>query len=167
MNESRADQWKAKIISPEEVIRKIKPGMSIFIGTGVAEPRTLVRTLMNSTAGNLNDLELIQLVSFGDAISLGKLRSQQYRLKTFFSGWVSQDAIMEGRVDLIPSRFAWIPDLIESGQIPVQAAFVQITPTGQKRQLQSGARSGCGPAGNGKGHARHRRNQPAGSAYLR
>lgn len=128
MNESRADQWKAKMISPEEVIRKIKPGMSIFIGTGVAEPRTLVRTLMNSTAGNLNDLELIQLVSFGDAISLGKLRSQKYRLKTFFSGWVSQDAIMEGRVDLIPSRFAWIPDLIESGQIPVQAAFVQITP---------------------------------------
>ncbi|MGA8020230.1 MAG: GNAT family N-acetyltransferase [Desulfobacterales bacterium] len=128
MNESRADQWKAKMISPEEVIRKIKPGMSIFIGTGVAEPRTLVRTLMNSTAGNLNDLELIQLVSFGDAISLGKLRSQQYRLKTFFSGWVSQDAIREGRVDLIPSRFAWIPDLIESGQIPVQATFVQITP---------------------------------------
>jgi acyl-CoA hydrolase len=84
MNESTADQWKAKIISPEEVIRKIKPGMSIFIGTGVAEPRTLVRTLMNSNAGNLNDLELIQLVSFGDAISLGKLRSQQYRLKTFF-----------------------------------------------------------------------------------
>ena len=77
MNESTADQWKAKIISPEEVIRKIKPGMSIFIGTGVAEPRTLVRALMNSTAGNLNDLELIQLVSFGDAISLGKLRSQQ------------------------------------------------------------------------------------------
>jgi len=128
MNESTADQWKAKIISPEEVLRKIKPGMSIFIGTGVAEPRTLVRALMNSTAGNLNDLELIQLVSFGDAISLGKLRSQQYRLKTFFSGWVSQDAIMEGRVDLIPSRFAWIPDLIESGQIPVHTAFVQITP---------------------------------------
>jgi acyl-CoA hydrolase/GNAT superfamily N-acetyltransferase len=128
MNESTADQWKAKIISPEAVIRKVKPGMSIFIGTGVAEPRTLVRTLMNSTAGNLNDLELIQLVSFGDAISLGKLRSQQYRLKTFFSGWVSQDAIKEGRVDLIPSRFAWIPALIESGQTPVHAAFVQITP---------------------------------------
>jgi acyl-CoA hydrolase/GNAT superfamily N-acetyltransferase len=128
MNESTADRWKAKIISPEAVIRKVKPGMSIFIGTGVAEPRTLVRTLMNSTAGNLNDLELIQLVSFGDAISLGKLRSQQYRLKTFFSGWVSQDAIMEGRVDVIPSRFAWIPALIESGQTPVHAAFVQITP---------------------------------------
>jgi acyl-CoA hydrolase/RimJ/RimL family protein N-acetyltransferase len=128
MNASMCDQWQHRLVSPEQVIEKIKPGMSIFIGTGVAEPRTLVKTLMSSTAGNLYDLQLIQLVSFGDAISLGKLRSQQYRLKTFFSGWVSQDAIMEGRVDLIPSRFAWIPNLVESGQIPVQAAFVQITP---------------------------------------
>ncbi|MFO7685048.1 MAG: GNAT family N-acetyltransferase [Desulfobacterales bacterium] len=128
MNESSAEQWNGKIISPEQVIQKIKPGMTIFIGTGVAEPRTLVRTLMNSTAGNLNDLELIQLVSFGDAISMGNLRTQKFRLKTFFSGWVSQDAIMEGRVDLIPSRFAWIPDLIESSHFPVHAAFLQITP---------------------------------------
>ncbi len=128
MNESSAEQWNGKIISPEQVIQKIKPGMTIFIGTGVAEPRTLVRTLMNSTAGNLNDLELIQLISFGDAISMGNLRTQQFRLKTFFSGWVSQDAIMEGRVDLIPSRFAWIPDLIESSHFPVHAAFLQITP---------------------------------------
>jgi hypothetical protein len=35
---------------------------------------------MNSTAGNLTDLELIQMVSFGDAISLGKLRSQRFRI---------------------------------------------------------------------------------------
>ncbi len=69
--------WPDKIVTPEKVIEKIKPGMSIFIGIGVAEPRTLFRTLMNSTAGNLTDLELIQLVSFGDAISLGKLRSHQ------------------------------------------------------------------------------------------
>jgi acyl-CoA hydrolase/GNAT superfamily N-acetyltransferase len=31
-------------------------------------------------------------------------------------------------VDLIPSRFAWIPALIESGHIRINAAFVQITP---------------------------------------
>lgn len=120
--------WREKIISPEQVIQKLRPGMSIFIGTGAAEPRTLVRALMKSGTGNLADLELIQLVSFGDAISFRELRTQTYRLKTFFAGWVSQDAITEGQVDLIPSRFAWIPAFIESGQIPVQAAFVQITP---------------------------------------
>lgn len=80
MKTSMGQLWPDKIVTPEKVIEKIKPGMSIFIGTGVAEPRTLVRTLMNSTAGNLTDLELIQLVSFGDAISLEKLRSQRFRI---------------------------------------------------------------------------------------
>ncbi len=71
---------------------------------------------------------MIQLVSLGDAISLQALRSNRYRLKTFFSGWVASEAISEGLVDLIPSRFSQIPDLIKSGQIPIDVAFVQITP---------------------------------------
>jgi acyl-CoA hydrolase/GNAT superfamily N-acetyltransferase len=120
--------WEDKIVTPERVLQKLKPGMSIFIGTGVAEPRTLVKSLMHLESGNLQDLELIQLVSFGDAISPQELRFQRYRLKTFFSGWVSNESIIEGHVDLIPSRFVWIPRLIESGQVPVDATFVQITP---------------------------------------
>ena len=121
-------QWENRIVSPETVIEKIKPGMSIFLGTGVAEPRTLVKKLMSSDAGNLQDLELIQLVSFGNAISLKELRHHKYRLKTFFSGWVTSEAIAEGQVDLVPSRFAWIPKLIESGQMSINVAFIQVTP---------------------------------------
>jgi acyl-CoA hydrolase/GNAT superfamily N-acetyltransferase len=121
-------KWKDRIVPPEEVLKKIDPGMSIFVGTGVAEPRTLVKNLMASDAGNLRDLELIQVVSLGDAISLEELHAQKYRLKTFFSGWVASDAITAGRVDLIPSPFSRIPGLIESGQIPIDVAFVQVTP---------------------------------------
>ena len=117
-----------RCVSPEKVMEKVEPGMSIFVGTGVGEPRTLVKYLMTSDALNLNDLELIQLVSLGDAISLEALDSNRYRLKTFFSGWVASEAITAGRVDLIPSRFSSIPGLINSGQIPVDAVFVQITP---------------------------------------
>ena len=120
--------WESAVVSPGKVIEKIKPGMSIFLGTAVAEPRTMVRHLMTSDAGNLEDLELIQLVSFGDAISLQTLQSKNFRLKTFFSGWVANEAIQEGRVDLIPSRFVKIPQLIQSLLRPVDLAIVQITP---------------------------------------
>ncbi len=123
-----AQDWKSRVVAPEAVIEKIKPGMSIFLSTGVAEPRTMVRHIMTSQEKNLEDLELIQLVSFGDAISSRTLQSQNFRLKTFFSGWVADTAIQEGRVDLIPSRFLKIPQLIASGQIPVDMAIVQITP---------------------------------------
>jgi acyl-CoA hydrolase/GNAT superfamily N-acetyltransferase len=120
--------WESLVVHPETVLKKIRPGMSIFLSTGVAEPRTMIKYLMRSRIANLEDLELIQLVSFGDAISLEALRSQNFRLKTFFTGWAADKAIEEGRVDLIPSRFQKIPQLISAGQIPVDVAIVQVTP---------------------------------------
>ena len=122
------DNWEMTVVSPETVAGKIKPGMSIFLGTAGAEPRTMVRHLMTAEARNLEDLELIQLVSFGDAVSLQTLQSQKFRLTTFFSGWVANEAIEEGRVDMIPSRFVKIPQLIESRLSPIDVAIVQITP---------------------------------------
>ena len=116
-----------KLVSPEEVMSRIEPGMSIFIGTAGGEPRALVNALMHTNTSNLQDLELIQLVSLGDAISPELLKSHRYRLKTFFSGWVASDAISSGQVDLIPTQFFTIPRLMASRQIPVDVAFVQIS----------------------------------------
>lgn len=120
--------WKNKIVSPEAALKKINPGKHIFLGTGTAEPLTLVKHLMASNAANLQDLELFQLISFGEAISLKTLQTQKYRLKTFYSGWVAKDSISSGRVDLIPSRFSRLTQLIASERIPFDVAFVQITP---------------------------------------
>jgi acyl-CoA hydrolase/GNAT superfamily N-acetyltransferase len=120
--------WKYKVVSPEEVLSKIEPGMAIFLGTGMAEPRTLVKHLMASEAPNLQDLELIQLVSIGDTIPIDERYSRKFRLKTFFSGWIASEAVIEGRVDLIPSRFSRIPGLFKSGAIHIDATFIQISP---------------------------------------
>lgn len=122
-------EWDVKVVSPSEVLTKISPGMSIFLGTGVAEPRTLVKHLMTSELRNLSDLELIQIVSLGDAIAFSNSStSQKFRLKTFFAGWTAGKAIMSGSVDMIPCRFSRIPKLVESGAIRVDVAFVQISP---------------------------------------
>ena len=121
-------KWKQAVVKPEAVMSRIEPGMRIFLGTGLAEPRELVKHLMDSDEHQLQDLELIQLVSLGDAISLKALNTNRYRLKTFFSGWAASEAITAGQVDLIPSRFSQIPHLIKSGLIEIDAAFIQITP---------------------------------------
>lgn len=120
--------WRKKIVPPEKILKQIRPGMNIFLSTGVAEPRTFIKHLMASSETNLQDLSLIQLFSIGGAVSPKGSREQKYRLKTFFSGWVESDVMREGRIDLIPSRFSRIPSLIESGQVPIDAVFVQVTP---------------------------------------
>lgn len=131
MEKNSSHSWKEKIVPLDRVISMIHPGMKIFLGTGVSEPRALVRQLLNSEKGNLDDLELIQLVSLGDALPVEERAYSRYRLKTFFAGWVAGEAITEGKVDLIPCRFSLIPQMIASGDIQVDAAFVQITPPDQ------------------------------------
>jgi acyl-CoA hydrolase/GNAT superfamily N-acetyltransferase len=127
MKSSPPVSWKEKLVTPEKVLEHIEVGMNIFISTGVAEPRTMVKHLMGSDTLKMHDLTLIQLVSFGDAISLEELRSKRYRLKTFYSGWVANAAVAAGRVDLIPSRVSEIPRLIYKRYIPIDAALIQIS----------------------------------------
>jgi len=120
--------WQERIVTPGQILEKIEPGMSIFLGTGMAEPRTLVKHLMASRQSNLQDLELIQLVSLGDVVAIDERYARKFRLKTFFSGWIAGEAISEGRVDLIPSRFSKIPWLFKTGAVHIDVAFIQITP---------------------------------------
>ena len=120
--------WKQKIVDPDIVMKKIRPGMSIFLSTGISEPRTLVKHLMSSNHNNLVDLELIQLVNFSDTISLKTLDAHKYRLKTFSSGNMVNKAIARGLVDLIPVRFKRLHRLFDSGRIQVDVAFIQVSP---------------------------------------
>ena len=128
MNSKSYTDWPDMTVDPHQVLEKIEPGMSIFLSTGMAEPRTLVKHLMTSEKSNIQDLEVIQLISLGDSIPIDERYSKKYRLKTFFSGWRVSEAVSAGHVDLIPSRFSRIPWLIESGRIRIDAAFIQITP---------------------------------------
>lgn len=128
MKKSSMTQWKKSLVTPEQVLASIKPGMTIFVGSGVAEPRTLMTYLIDSGLSNTNDLELIQLTSHSDMFSLKKRNWQKYRLKTFFSTMVSTDAVVAGSVDLIPARISQIPRIIKSKRIPIDVALIQITP---------------------------------------
>ena len=128
MKKHNTFDFSTRIVAPEKVLEKIKPGMSIFIGTGVSEPRSILRALMESDSENLCDLELIQLVSLGDAVAIEDRYSEKFRLKTFYTGWVTNEAVSKGRIDIIPTRFSKIPSLISSGIFKIDAAFIQITP---------------------------------------
>jgi acyl-CoA hydrolase/RimJ/RimL family protein N-acetyltransferase len=122
------EEWADKIVSPEVVFSKIKPGMSIFVGTGVAEPRTLIKHLTESDQKNLVDLEIIQLLSLGDAIPPDERYAEKYRLKTFFSVTKGYAAIKSGRIDAIPCKMSQVPHLLRTDSLKIDVAFVQITP---------------------------------------
>lgn len=129
MDKDNRLDWQNAIVHPSRVMKQLKPGLSIFLGSGMAEPRTLVKYLVETRSPDLQDLELLQLGSFGDAVAFrDREAGKKYRLKTFFCGSLAEAAIAEGRMDLIPCRPSRIPALIESGRIPIDVTFFQITP---------------------------------------
>ncbi len=120
--------WERRLVTPQAALTRIRPGTTIFIGTGPATPRTLLNSLMDSDAHNAKDLELLQLATHGNIMSVADLRAHNYRLKTFFSGYISWRTIQSGRVDLIAAYASRIPQILKSGQIPIDVAFIQVTP---------------------------------------
>lgn len=129
MSDINLSNWEERLVPPETILNHIKPGMTIFIGTGPAAPRTLITTLLDVDAHNIRDLELVQLAVQGDTIlSVDKLNAPNYRLKTFVSGFVSWETIATGQVDLIPAYSSEIPEIIKSRRMLVDVAFIQITP---------------------------------------
>lgn len=120
--------WGERLISPEKVMDMLEPGMTVYLSSGAAEPRTLLKNLIQSPRYDISDLELIQAFSLSDTLFTQETNFQKYRLKTFFPGWRTDEAIAAGSVDLIPGFFSQIPHLIGSGQISIDVAFIQITP---------------------------------------
>jgi len=123
-----AANWVRRAVSADRILDRLRPGMSIFAGSGAAEPRMTLQRLMAPDRGRLEDLDLIQVLSFGEAVSPAAQRASHIRFKTFFSGWQADNAVAEGRIDFIPSRFMHVPRLIRSGRVHIDVAVVQVTP---------------------------------------
>ena len=48
MSDTSSSSWEDMIVTPERILEKIEPGMSIFLGTGMGEPRTLIKHLIEA-----------------------------------------------------------------------------------------------------------------------
>ncbi|MFO7569469.1 MAG: GNAT family N-acetyltransferase [Smithellaceae bacterium] len=114
--------YRSKIISTDDVLDKIKPGQKIFVSSGVATPGKVLGAIAMSTARNIRDLEIIQLITLGDYLSHANAR--QYRLKTFNIGESISKEIQEGKVDFIPANLMELPYIFLSGAVAVDVAII-------------------------------------------
>jgi acyl-CoA hydrolase/GNAT superfamily N-acetyltransferase len=123
--------WKEKyseqVMTAAEAVAKVKPGSRVFIGTGCAQPQELVAAL-TERAAELTDTEIMHLLTMGDAPYAHKELSKFFRVNSFFISQNVRDIIQEGLGDYTPIFLSDIPRLFHSGRIPIDYAFIQVTP---------------------------------------
>jgi acyl-CoA hydrolase/GNAT superfamily N-acetyltransferase len=113
--------------TPAEVVGPVASGNRVLVGSGCAQPRTLVQA-MAQRANRLSDVEVVHLMTLGGAEYCDPLMQDSFRHNAFFIGANTRQAVAEGRADYTPIFLSEIPELITSGQRSVDVAMVTLTP---------------------------------------
>jgi len=122
-----AARYPEKISSPAEAMRQIRPGRRILVGSGAAEPVTLVAAL-EAHGEHLADNEIVHLLTLGPAPYVRPELSARFRHVAFFIGPNVREAVQSGRADFMPVFVSEIPRLIRGRRIPIDVALLQVSP---------------------------------------
>jgi acyl-CoA hydrolase/RimJ/RimL family protein N-acetyltransferase len=130
MNSQNFD-WKKrhadKISKAATAMKLIKPGNSIFIGTGCGQPQHLVESLVKYSS-HIYDAHIVHLLTMGDAPYVDANFRERFKMNSFFIADNVRDALNKGIGDYTPIFLSEIPAEFESGRIPIDVALISVTP---------------------------------------
>lgn len=123
--------WKAdyaaKLVSAEEAVRCVVSGDRVVVGNGCGEPQRLVAALVERAA-ELRGVEIVHMIAVGPTEHCKPAFSDSFFHNSLFLGRGSREAVAEGRADYTPVFFFEVPRLFTEGRLPVDVAFVQLSP---------------------------------------
>ncbi len=134
-------KWQEKysdmIASPSAALSNLKSGQRVFTGTGCGEPTVLVRA-MTDMAGRLSDVEIVQILTKGDAPYAHSKYSDSFRVNSFFIGHNIREHVQAGAGRYTPIHLFDIPSLFDSGRLPLDVALIQVTPPDERGMVSLG-----------------------------
>lgn len=120
-------KYKERIGTAADAVKLVKPGNSIFVGTGCAQPQHLVDALVEHGKG-IYDAHIIHLLTVGSAPYADARFREKFKMNSFFVADNVRHALESGIGDYTPIFLSEIPREFETGRIPIDVALVSVTP---------------------------------------
>ncbi len=124
---SWVDDYKKKLASAEDAVSSVKSGDRVYISGNAATPYVLMKALA-ARKDELKDVELVHVLLLGDDPLAKPEMEGHFRHNSLFVGPADRKAINEGRADYVPIFLHQIPALFTSGQMPLDAAVLHVSP---------------------------------------
>jgi acyl-CoA hydrolase/RimJ/RimL family protein N-acetyltransferase len=131
------DTYRDMIATPEAAVARIQPGQRVFIGSGCGQPGVLVHALV-ARAPELVDTELVHLLTLGEAPYAQPEMARIFRINSFFIADNVRRIIQEGLGAYTPIFLSDIPRLFNTGQLPLDAALIQVSPPDERGMCSFG-----------------------------
>lgn len=122
-----APPYAERVVTAEEAVQRIAPGMRLYLTGNCSVPQRLLAALV-ARAPDLHDIEIVQVLTVGPADYVAPEMAGHLRVNTLFISDNVRSAVNEGRADFTPVFLSEIPGLFKSGGLPLDVAFVQVSP---------------------------------------
>ena len=119
--------YSQKLREIDDIVKLIRAGSRIFIGSGAAEPQLLIKMLIEKDRF-IADHETINVIELGTTPYTEAVMSRPFKQNAFFIGPNVRDAVNEGRAEYTPIFLSELPDHIRSGRLKIDVAFIQVAP---------------------------------------
>ncbi len=121
------ETYRQKVKSAEQAVACVGSGDHVWLHGGCNNPEELVKALVGRAA-ELRDVEVTHILTFGAADHVDPRYEGSFRHRALFSGPNVRQAVNEGRADWVPVFLSEVPGLVRSRAIPVDVAFIHISP---------------------------------------
>ena len=116
-----------RIVTPAEAVSGIASGQQVYLHCAAATPTVLLDALV-ARAPELRDVSVVHLHCEGPGPHLAPEMAPHFRHRALFIGPNARQAVNEGRADYVPVFLSDVPRLFQTGQLPLDAVFVNATP---------------------------------------
>lgn len=133
--------YQSRIVTAEEAVCAIQSGNRIFLTGNCSVPRKLLAALV-AHAPNLTDVEICQALTVAGTEYVAPELEGHLRVNSLFISHNVRKAIQDGRADFTPILLSEFPMLFSKGILPVDVAFVHISPPDRHGYCTLGIESG-------------------------
>jgi acetyl-CoA hydrolase len=121
------DVYRQRVTTAEAAVSRVQSGQRVFMTGNCAVPNALMQALVERAPGLL-DVEICHILTFGKAPWADAAMAGHLRVNSLFISDEIRRAVAEGRADFTPCYLSEVPGLFTSGVLPVDVAFVQVSP---------------------------------------
>jgi acyl-CoA hydrolase len=117
-------------ITAAEAVSHVQSGQRVFFQGATMTPNLLINALCERHAA-LKDIEIIQIHTEGAALYTQEPYNKAFKLNSCFVGSNVRNAVNEGNGDYIPIFLSEIHLLFRRAILPIDVAFIQVSPPDQ------------------------------------
>lgn len=118
---------QSRTVNAQEAVRRVQSGNRIYLTGNSSFPRQLVEALVDY-APALEQVEIAQSLTIGPSDYVAPGMDNHLRVNSMFISANVRKAIQEGHADFTPVLLSEFPLLFKNGHLPIDVAFIQVSP---------------------------------------